>query len=217
MCEMIRIVVVDDHPMFRTGLIQAVTVEGDISAVGEGGSAAEAVELVAALRPDVLLLDAQMSDDGLQRIPDIALAHPETRIVVVTASEDESDISRALEAGVHGYVLKGTTGSDMRSIVRQVNKGESVIPKDMFGRLMGMLKTKSAALGHEGEAKLSRQETQVLQYLARGLSNREIGARLEITERTVKFHLSNTFSKLHVRNRVEASIVARRRWPSLEN
>ena len=213
---MIRIVVVDDHPMFRSGLIQAVTVDGDIAAVGEGGSAAEAVALVAALRPDVLLLDAQMSDDGIERIPDIVLAHPETRIVVVTASENERDIARAVEAGVYGYVLKGTTGSDMRSIVRQVNQGESVIPRDMFGRLMGMLKAKSAALGEGGEVRLSRQETLVLQLLARGLSNREIGGRLDITERTVKFHLSNIFSKLHVRNRVEASIVARRRWPDLE-
>lgn len=213
---MIRIVVVDDHPMFRTGLIQAVTVDGDIAAVGEGGSAAEAVELVASLRPDVLLLDAQMSDDGLERIPDIVLAHPETRIVVVTASEDDNDIARAVEAGVYGYVFKGTTGSDMRSIVRQVNNGENVIPKDMFGRLMGMLKGKPSASGPAGDAKLSKQETQVLQYLARGLSNREIGARLDITERTVKFHLSNTFSKLHVRNRVEASITARRMWPELE-
>lgn len=214
---MIRIVVVDDHPMFRTGLIQAVTVEGDISAVGEGGSAAEAVELVASLRPDVLLLDAQMADDGLERIPDIVLAHPETRIVVVTASEDENDIARAVEAGVYGYVLKGTTGSDMRSIVRLVNKGENVIPKDMFGRLLGMLRTKSAPAARSGDAKLSKQETQVLQFLARGLSNREIGVRLDITERTVKFHLSNTFSKLQVRNRVEASNTARRMWPSLEN
>lgn len=213
---MIRIVVVDDHPMFRTGLIQAVTVDGDIAAVGEGGSAAEAVELVASLRPDVLLLDAQMSDDGLKRIPDIVLAHPETRIVVVTASEDDNDIARAVEAGVYGYVFKGTTGADMRSIVRQVNNGENVIPKDMFVRLMGMLKARSSASGQAGDAKLSKQETQVLQYLARGLSNREIGARLDITERTVKFHLSNTFSKLHVRNRVEASITARRMWPELE-
>ena len=214
---MIRVVVVDDHPMFRTGLIQAVTVDGDISAVGEGGSAAEAVELVAALRPDVLLLDAQMSDDGLERIPDIVQAHPETRIVVVTASNDEKDIARAVEAGVYGYVLKGTTGSDMRSIVRLVNKGENVIPKDMFGRLMGMLRKKAVPAERPGGAKLSKQETQVLQFLARGLSNREIGACLDITERTVKFHLSNTFSKLQVRNRVEASNTARRMWPSLEN
>ena len=104
--------------MFRAGLIQAVTGDGDIAVVGEGDSAAEAGELVAALKPDVLLLDAQMADSGLDRIPDILLADPEIRIVVVTASEDENDIAQAVEAGVFGYVLKGTTGPDMRSIVR---------------------------------------------------------------------------------------------------
>lgn len=213
---MIRIVVVDDHPMFRAGLIQAVTGDGDIAVVGEGDSAAEAVELVAALKPDVLLLDAQMADSGLDRIPDILLADPKIRIVVVTASEDEKDIAQAVEAGVFGYVLKGTTGPDMRSIVRSVNMGENVIPNDMFGRLLGMLRDKATALDKERDINLSRQETQVLQLLAQGLSNREIGQRLGITERTVKFHLSNTFTKLNVRNRVEASIVARRMWPRLE-
>lgn len=213
---MIRIVVVDDHPMFRAGLIQAVTGDGDIAVVGEGDSAAEAVELVAALKPDVLLLDAQMADSGLDRIPDILLADPQIRIVVVTASEDEKDIAQAVEAGVFGYVLKGTTGPDMRSIVRSVNMGENVIPNDMFGRLLGMLRDKATALDKQRDINLSRQETQVLQLLAQGLSNREIGQRLGITERTVKFHLSNTFTKLSVRNRVEASIVARRMWPRLE-
>lgn len=202
--------------MFRAGLIQAVTGDGDIAVVGEGDSAAEAVELVAALKPDVLLLDAQMADSGLDRIPDILLADPEIRIVVVTASEDENDIAQAVEAGVFGYVLKGTTGPDMRSIVRSVNMGENVIPNDMFGRLLGMLRDKATALDKERDINLSRQETQVLQLLAQGLSNREIGQRLGITERTVKFHLSNTFTKLNVRNRVEASIVARRMWPRLE-
>lgn len=202
--------------MFRAGLIQAVTGDGDIAVVGEGDSAAEAVELVAALKPDVLLLDAQMADSGLDRIPDILLADPQIRIVVVTASEDEKDIAQAVEAGVFGYVLKGTTGPDMRSIVRSVNMGENVIPNDMFGRLLGMLRDKATALDKERDINLSRQETQVLQLLAQGLSNREIGQRLGITERTVKFHLSNTFTKLNVRNRVEASIVARRMWPRLE-
>jgi DNA-binding NarL/FixJ family response regulator len=214
---MIRVVVVDDHPMFRAGLIQAVMVDGDISVVGEGGSAAEAVELAAALTPDILLLDAQMADGGLDRIPDILRTAPQVRIVVVTASEDERDVARAVEAGVFGYVLKGTTGPDMRSIVRSVSAGEQVIPSNMFGRLMGLFRDQASAQGRERDVPLSRQEVQVLQHLARGHSNREIGAALGITERTVKFHLSNAFAKLNVRNRVEASIAARRLWSNLDN
>lgn len=213
---MIRTVVVDDHPMFRTGLIQAVAADGDITVIGEGGSAAEAVALVGALQPDILLLDARMQDSGIDRIGDVLRAHPLVRVIMVTASEDETDIARALEAGVSGYVLKGTTGPDMRSIVRLVNTGETFIPKDLVGRLLNILKDKWGTARPDRPADLSGQESQVLQALATGLNNREIGARLGVTERTVKFHLSNVFAKLKVRNRVEASIIARRLWPDLE-
>ena len=217
MAEMIRVVVVDDHPMFRTGLIQTVSAEGDISVIGEGGSAAEAVELVRVLQPDILLLDAWMEDSGVDRIGDVLLAHPPVRVIMVTASEDETDVARALEAGVSGYVLKGTTGPDMRSIVRSVSAGENFIPKGMIGRLLNILKDRSGEARPERHANHSKQETQVLQALARGLSNREIGARLGVTERPIKFHLSNAFSKLKVRNRVQASIIARQMWPDLDS
>lgn len=212
---MIRVVVVDDHPMFRIGLIQAVSGEGDISVIGEGSSAAEAVELVRTLKPDVLLLDARMKDSGVDRVGEILLVHPQVRVIIVTASEDENDIARALEAGVSGYVLKGTAGPDMRAIVRSVNAGENFIPQDLIGRLLNILKDKATGGPPDKPPNLSRQETQVLQNLALGLNNREIGDRLGVTERTVKFHLSNAFAKLKVRNRVEASIVVRRMWPDL--
>lgn len=214
---MINIVVVDDHPMFRTGLIQAVIVDGDIAVIGEGGSGAEAVNLVRGLRPDVLLLDARMNDSGVDRIADILLAHRHTRVIMVTASDDESDIAHALEAGVSGYVLKGTTGPDMRNIIRSVHAGENFIPQKLIGRLLTVLKDKVGEdQRNDHVSNLSPQEIHVLQHLARGLNNREIGLRLGITERTVKFHLSNIFAKLSVRNRVEASIIARRTWPDLD-
>jgi len=212
---MIRIVVVDDHPMFRAGLIQAVAAEGDIVVVGEGGSAAEAVELVGALRPDLLLLDARMADSGIDRVGDVLLAHPAVRVVIVTASEDDADMARALEAGVSGYVLKGTSAPDMRGIVRRVNGGESFMSAGAVGRLLDILKAGRTAATAPPPARLSAQETRALRALAGGLSNREIGVQLGITERTVKFHLANAFAKLRVRNRVEASIAARRLWPDL--
>lgn len=213
---MIRLVVADDHPIFRSGLIQAVSVDGDISVVGEGGSAAEAVDLVRSLQPDILLLDARMVDSGVDRIGDALAAHPAVRVIMVTASQDETDVARALEAGVSGYVLKGTTGPDMRAIVRSVNNGENFIPKDLIGRLLNTLKDRVGGAQRGLDVNLSRQETQVLKTLALGFNNREIGSRLGVTERTVKFHLSNAFVKLKVRNRVEASIAARRLWPELE-
>lgn len=211
----ISVVVVDDHPMFRAGLIQALSGEGEFAVIGEGGSAAEAVELVRRLQPNILLLDARMSDSGIDRVSDILSVHPDVRIVMVTASEDEDDVARALDAGVSGYVLKGTTATAMRDIVRSVMAGENYIAPDLMKGLWGALKSKGRQT--DDAAKLSRRELQVLQLLASGMNNREIGLRLQVTEKTVKFHLSNVFAKLRVRNRVEASIIARRIWPDLES
>jgi two-component system nitrate/nitrite response regulator NarL len=214
---MISVVVVDDHPLFREGLIQAVMVEHDIKVIGEGQSAAQAVDLVQSLKPDIILLDVRMKDSGIGRIGDITVAHPAVRIIMLTASEDEDDIAQALAAGVSGYVLKGTTGPDMRNIIRSVYAGENYLPKHMVGRLLSVLKHEPEADRQEGDnLGLSGQETQALQALALGLNNREIGTRLGITERTVKFHLSNAFVKLKVRNRVEASIVARKIWSEIK-
>ena len=214
---MIRVVVVDDHPIFRTGLIQAIAVDGDICVVGEGESGADAVRLVRDLEPDVLLLDAWMSDSGVAHVSKILQTRSATRVVMVTASEDQDDIAKALEAGAAGYVLKGTTGPDMREIIRSVHTGENYIPQSILGQLFKVLKDKSDEHPRsDAGAKLSRQETHVLQLLALGLSNREIGVHLRVTERTIKFHLSNIFAKLEVRNRVEASIIARKMWPNAD-
>ncbi len=197
-------------------MIQAVSADRDISVVGEGSSAAEAVDLVGSLQPDILLLDARMDDSGIERIGDVLAAHSQVRVIMVTASDDDRDVAKALEAGVSGYVLKGTTGTDMRAILHSVNEGTNYVPHDMVGRLLNILKGKADSTRGEPATNLSGQETQVLQALALGLNNREIGARLGITERTVKFHLSNAFTKLKVRNRVEASIIARRMWPDVK-
>lgn len=214
--DQISVVVVDDHPMFRSGLIQALSVDNDFAVVGEGGSAAEAVDLVRELHPSVLLLDARMEDSGIDRVSDILLAYPDVRIVMVTASEDEGDVARALRAGVAGYVLKGTTGPEIRSIIRSVHAGESYIARAVTGALWGALKSKAKIpYALERDANLSKQEENVLRLLATGLNNREIGVRLAVTEKTVKVHLSSVFRKLGVSNRVQAAISARGMWSAL--
>lgn len=218
MSSTVSIVIVDDHPIFRTGLAQVLRTEPDFVVVGEGGSGQDALELVRSLAPDLLLLDVSMSDSGIDRIGDILKVHPETRIVMLTASRNDDDIARTLEAGVSGYVLKGTSGRELIDILRAVCNGQTYISPQAMNGLWAALK---AGPDHEAQknhvSSLSRQEVQVLRLVAVGLNNREIGNRLGVTEKTVKFHLSNVFSKLSVRNRVEASIMARRVWHDIES
>jgi two-component system nitrate/nitrite response regulator NarL len=209
----VSIVVVDDHPMFRAGLVQALSIDPEFCVVGEGSSAADAVQLVENLHPRLLLLDARMRDSGIDRVSDILAVHPDIRIVMVTASEDEEDVARALDAGVSGYVLKGTTAPEMREIVRSVLAGENYVAPSLMKGFWGALKPK--AVETRRETRLSTRESEVLRLLAMGLSNREIALRLGVTEKTVKFHLTNIFAKLDVRNRVQASIRARQMWPDL--
>lgn len=213
--EAITVAVVDDHPIFRAGLAQAVSMEGGLRVIGEGGSAAEAVRLVENLQPDVLLLDARMKDSGIERVGDILVACPSVKVIMLTASQDESDVSRALEAGVSAYVLKGATGPELRGIIRAVHAGEGYLAPGVIGAIWSAMKGDTSGTKAHPERPLSHQEAKVLRLLARGLNNKEIGTRLDVTERTVKFHLSNVFAKLQVRNRVEASTAARRMWSDL--
>jgi two-component system, NarL family, nitrate/nitrite response regulator NarL len=217
MTEKVSIVIVDDHPIFRSGLVQTLALEPGFSVVAEGSSAEEAVALVRAFKPDILLLDVSMSDSGIDRIAQIMTIHPQVRVIVVTASQNDNDIARALEAGVPGYVLKGTTGRELIDIVHLVHAGQSYISPRAMSGLWAALKGGAGHDEHQAQiASLSRQEVHVLRLVAQGLNNKEIGAQLGVTEKTVKFHLSNVFAKLHVRNRVEASILARQAWADLQ-
>ena len=218
MGEPVSIVIVDDHPIFRAGLVQTLLDEPGFRVVGQGASAREAIDLVRDLTPDVLLLDASMEDSGLDRIGDIVAVHPSVRIIILTASKDDDDVARALEAGVFGYVLKGLTARELVNVVHSVRAGQSYISPGAMGGLRAVLKTGTGnAAGEAQHPALSTQESHVLRLVARGLSNKEIGAQLKVTEKTVKFHLSNVFAKLHVRNRVEATLRARQIWADPAN
>jgi DNA-binding NarL/FixJ family response regulator len=197
-------------------VVQTLKLAPGFSVLAEGGSADEAVALARRWTPDVLLLDVSMIDSGIDRIAEIIAVHPGVRIIVLTASGNDGDVTRALEAGVPGYVLKGATGRELIDIVRSVHGGQTYISPKAMGGLWAALKGQVGQDAHRDLlASLSRQEVQVLRLVARGLNNKEIGAQLDVTEKTVKFHLSNVFAKLAVRNRVEASILARQAWADL--
>jgi two-component system nitrate/nitrite response regulator NarL len=204
--EAIRIVVADDHPMFRAGVVASLAAQPDIEVVAEGSSAAEAMRLVEEHGPDVCLLDIAMPGGGLHAAREIAAGSPQTRVVMLTVSEDEDDLLAAMKAGASGYVLKGAAASELIGVLRAVNAGEVyVAPALAWGLLREMSRPKSAPLDE-----LSTREREVLELVAAGMSNQEIGARLHLAEKTIKHYMTSILSKLRVRSRVEAALLAYR-------
>jgi len=206
MSEAIRVVVADDHPLFREGVINSLRSMPDIVVVAQASDADEAVRLVREELPDLALLDVTMPGGGIEARK-IAAACPATRIVMLTVSEDEDDLLAAMKAGASGYVLKGVSARELAGVVRSVSAGEVyVAPSLAFGLLREMSKPRAS----DPLAELSGRERQVLELVANGLSNQEIGFKLGLAEKTIKHYMTNILTKLQVRSRVEAALLAAR-------
>lgn len=202
---MIRVLVVDDHPVVRSGLIGMLDLEDDLEIVGEAGDGEEAVARVAELAPDVVLMDLRMPRlDGAGATARIVASHPSSRVLVLTTYDSDADIVRAVEAGATGYLLKDTPRTVLVDAVRAAARGETVLAPPVAARLVSRLRAPAP------EA-LTPREVQVLSLVARGLSNGEIGRELLIGEATVKTHLLRAFAKLGVDDRTRAVTVAMER------
>jgi DNA-binding NarL/FixJ family response regulator len=207
MTDPIRIVVADDHPLFREGVVNSLSANSDMLVVAQAESAEEAVRLVRDELPDLVLLDITMPGGGIEAARRIATTSPATRIVMLTVSEDEDDLLEAMKAGASGYVLKGVSARELASVLRSVSAGEVyVAPSLAFGLLREMSKPRPS----DPLAELSARERQVLELVASGLSNQEIGLKLGLAEKTIKHYMTNILTKLQVRSRVEAALVAAR-------
>ena len=207
MIDPIRVVVADDHPLFRQGVINSLQSSADIRVVGEAADADSAIDLVREHLPDIVLLDVTMPGDGINAARAIATSCPATRIIMLTVSEDEDDLMAAMKAGARGYVLKGVSADELANVVKSVDSGEVyVAPGLAFGLLREMGKPRPASPISE----LSSREQQVLELVASGLSNQEIGLRLGLAEKTIKHYMTNVLTKLQVRSRVEAALLAAR-------
>jgi two-component system nitrate/nitrite response regulator NarL len=203
--DSIRIVVADDHPLFREGVVTSLGSNPGMSVVGQAETADEAVRLVREELPDLALLDITMPGGGIEAARKIASACPATRIVMLTVSEDEDDLLAAMKAGASGYVLKGVSARELAAVLRSVSAGEVyVAPSLAFGLLREMSKPRPS----DPLAELSTRERQVLELVASGLSNQEIGLKLGLAEKTIKHYMTNILTKLQVRSRVEAALMA---------
>jgi DNA-binding NarL/FixJ family response regulator len=205
MTDAIRIVVADDHPLFLDGLLATLAADEGLAVVASVGDAGAAVRAVREHAPDLALLDVAMPGGGIEAARQIAASCPETRLVMLTSSENEDDLLAAMEAGARGYVLKGVAGRELRAILKGIHAGETYLaPALAYGALREMARPKP----RDPMADLTSREREVLALVGAGMSNAEIGGRLGLTEKTVKHYMTSILGKLQVDSRVEAALLA---------
>ena len=204
---MISILVVDDHPIVRQGLVGVLEDEADFSVIGSAGSAEEAVTLVARHHPDLILLDLELPGlDGVAALPRLAEASPQSRVIVFTAYDSDERVFGAIRAGAKGYLLKGATTEEIGRAIRAVHEGGSHLEPRVAARVLSELHSPRRAVDA-----LSEREREVLRLVADGLSNKEIGRALTISERTARFHVTSILNKLGASTRAQAVALAGQR------
>jgi len=209
MSEPIRILIVDDHPLFREGVAASLSREADCQVVGQASTGEEAFDLAGELLPDVLLMDISMpGEGGIAAAGRIAAAFPIIRMMMLTVSEDEDDLMNALRSGARGYVLKGISAHQLAGAIRLVADGGVYISPALAGSVLFEMTHPPADRDPFNE--LTSREKEILQLVAQGLTNREIGDQLSLAEKTIKHYMTNVLQKLHVRSRVQAVLLAQK-------
>jgi DNA-binding NarL/FixJ family response regulator len=202
---MIRVLIVDDHPVVRDGLRGVIDGEPDMSVVGEAGHGAEALARLPGSGADVVLMDLRMPTmGGVEAIRELRRTAPEVRVLVLTTFDTDSDVLPAIEAGATGYLLKDTPRAELLRAVRAAHRGEAALSPAVAGRLMGSVRDRSTEQAAAPPDALSARELQVLRLVAAGATNREAAKQLFISEATVKTHLLHIYAKLDVRDRASA-------------
>jgi NarL family two-component system response regulator LiaR len=210
----IRVLIVDDHGVVRQGLRTYLELVDDLEVVGEANNGFEAVAQVRQHQPDVALMDLVMPEmDGIEATRQVCAICPSTRVIVLTSFADDDKIFPAIKAGATGYLLKDVSPADLANAIRAVHAGEIHLHPDVTKRLVDQVASPSTELGPD---ELTPRETEVLQLIAQAMSNREIAQALNVSEKTVKTHVSNILSKLHLADRTQAAIYAHRHGVALD-
>lgn len=202
----IRVLLVDDSPIIRLGLKSALEDCADIAIVGEAGSAGDGLAAATKLKPDVVLLDVNLPDkSGLLACRDFLRARPQTKVLILTSSTNERNVQEALSAGAQGYLLKDNDGTTLANALRNVARGQPVLDPSMASQVLNLVKHRGEPTATDRLSQLSPQERRVVAFLAEGLTNKEIGDRLDLTEKTVKNYLATIFTKLNIARRTQAA------------
>lgn len=209
MTDSMRVVVADDHPLFREGVVHSLSSEPDIEIVGEAADGEEAVRLAKDLLPDLVVMDLGMPNGGgIEATRRIAASAPATAVLILTVSEDRDDLLEALKAGAKGYVLKGIAADGLVHAVRSVTNSEVYVTPTLANSILHEMTTEHDV--HPID-ELTPRERDILELVAEGRTNREIGEQLYLAEKTVKHYMTNVLQKLQVRSRVEAALLAQKR------
>jgi DNA-binding NarL/FixJ family response regulator len=208
----IRIVLADDHALVRQGFRRILEDESDLAVVGEAGSGLEAIELVKTVQPDVVVMDMAMPEmNGLHAAREILKQRPSTRILILSMYSDEQYVRNALDAGVHGYILKGALETDMIRAIRAVAAGQQYLSPELASVLIRALQSKSGTVDDDPYERLTQREKQVLQLIAHGKSNKEIAVLLDLSVNTVAVHRANLMNTLQIHKAAELVLYAVKR------
>jgi len=203
--DKIGVLIVDDHPVVREGLRTFLQLQEDMEVVGEAADGMEALRKVGELVPDVVLIDLVMPRmDGITTIRQIGAISPSTRVLVLTSFSDDEKVFPAIKAGAHGYLMKDIKPTELAQSIRLVYRGEPSLHPEIARKLMDQLSEGEGS----AEERLTARETEVLGLIAKGYSNKEIAAALQVSEKTVKTHVSNILQKLHLSDRTQAALYA---------
>lgn len=207
----ITLIVADDHPIFRDGLIKSLSETGDFKVLAAGASAQEAVDLARKHSPDVALLDLSMPGGGITAAQEIVEQKLASHVAMLTVSEDNADVTNAMRVGAIGYVLKGVSAEELRRVLKGIGRGEAHVSPGLAAQLLKIMQA-SKRKERNPIDDLTKREEEILRLVATGQSNKEAADKLDLQEKTVKHYMTGILSKLQARNRVEAALIAHEAW-----
>lgn len=212
----IRIIVADDHPIYRDGVVKSLEETGEFRVVGTASSAQEAARLAEVKHPDIALLDLSMPGGGLTAVKAISAAGSAKYVAMLTVSEEDGNVSDALKFGAIAYILKGVSASELRKVLKGVAEGEAHVSPNLAAKVLTYMSREDPSTPASPLEDLTKREEDILRLVSKGQSNKEVAIALDLQEKTVKHYMTVIMGKLHARNRVEAALIAHEVWGRAE-